>query len=177
MTIVTRLFPWSLLAAVLAACGLVAALPSVYAAMEEALTASYGVDVSYPMHHGNLTVPNPLGGDKQTFYEDNIQKCVEHYGKKQGIRCIDNEKERIAMSLRQPQGMHNYTANGFTKIRAPDHVFQMIKEFWDANRDNARPENWPAGNTYVNHWTAPTESEFFWVLACVWMRIGSDWLK
>jgi prolyl 4-hydroxylase len=28
--------------------------------------------------------------------------------------------------------------------------------FWDTNRDKAKPENWPAGNTYTNHWEAPS---------------------
>jgi hypothetical protein len=112
------------------------------------------------MHHRNLTSPNPLGADvRQRFYEESIQRCVDHYGDKKGQRCRDNEDERIEMSLRQPKGMVNYTANGFTKIRAPEHVFNLIKEFWDANKDKARPENWPAGNTYVNHWDNPTQSK------------------
>jgi hypothetical protein len=52
--------------------------------------------------------------------------------------------------------LQNYTKYGFTKIRAPEHVFKLIKEFWDINRDKSKPENWPAGNTYTNHWTAPS---------------------
>lgn len=124
--------------------------------VEAATSSSYGTDVSYPMHHRNLTKPNPLGDDKQQFYEESIQRCVDHYGEKKGKRCLDNEDERIEMSLRQPKGMVNYTTNGFTKIRAPEHVFSMIKEFWEANKDNAKVENWPAGNTYVNHWDRPT---------------------
>jgi prolyl 4-hydroxylase len=119
----------------------------------------YGVDVSYPMHHRNLTRPNPLGDDKQKFYEESIQRCVDHYGKR-GQRCRENEDDRIAMSLRQPQGMVNYTQNGFAKLKAPNHVFAMIKDFWEANKDNAKPEDWPAGNTYVNHWQTPTYSKF-----------------
>ena len=53
--------------------------PSAESALE------YGVDVSFPMHHSNVTAANdnPLG-DKQKFYEDLIQGCVEHY---------DQEKE------------------------------------------------------------------------------------
>ena len=30
--------------------------------------------------------------------------------------------------------MYNYTKLGYTKIRAPDHVFSLIKEFWDKNK-------------------------------------------
>ena len=117
--------------------------PSAESALE------YGVDVSFPMHHPNVTTDNPLG-DKQKFYEDLINGCVEHYEKEKegkGQRCLNNEKDRVAMSLRQPKGMQNYTKLGYTKIRAPENVFKLIKEFWELNKDNQKPERWPAGNT------------------------------
>ena len=119
--------------------------PSAESALE------YGVDVSFPMHHSNVTAANdnPLG-DKQKFYEDLIQGCVEHYDQEKegkGQRCLNNEKDRVAMSLRQPKGMFNYTKLGYTKIRAPENVFKLIKEFWEANKDKQSPERWPAGNT------------------------------
>lgn len=94
-------------------------------------------------------------GDKQAFYDNMIQGCVGHYAKK-GSRCLMNEEDRIAMSLRQPKGMVNYTKYGFTKIRAPDAVFNLIKEFWEQNKDRQSIESWPPGNSYVNHWEAPT---------------------
>lgn len=50
--------------------------------------------------------------------------------------------------------MQNYTKLGFTKIRAPDHVFKLIREFWDENKDKASDESWPVGNTYTNHWAS-----------------------
>jgi hypothetical protein len=34
---------------------------------------------------------------------------------------------------------------GYTKIRAPDQVMKLIKEFWDANKDNQKVEAWPSG--------------------------------
>jgi len=139
----------------------------------DAGSADYGVDVSYPMHYPEvsknyhwlahnqdptLEVPGEHQGkavqhmgDKQADYEELIQDCVEHYGPK-GHLCHSNERDRIAMSLRQPQSMVNYTTLGFTKIRAPEAVFSLIKEFWHHNRDRALVENWPTGNTYVNHW-------------------------
>lgn len=96
-------------------------------------------------------------GDKQSWYTDLIDSCVEHYGRdEQGERCLDNEKDRVEMNLRQPQSVVNYTKYGFTKIRAPEHVFKLIQEFWELNKDKAKPEQWPAGNTYTNHWLAPS---------------------
>jgi prolyl 4-hydroxylase len=95
-------------------------------------------------------------GDKQSWYTDLIDGCVQHYGER-GSRCLQNEIDRVDMSLRQPQSMYNYTKMGFTKIRAPDSVMKLIKEFWNINKDKAKPENWPAGNTYTNHWKAPSK--------------------
>ena len=92
----------------------------------------------------------PLG-DMQAKYLEYMDGCVEHYGK-QGHRCWDNERDRLEMSLRQPQSMRNYTKMGFTKIRAPDHVFSLIKDFWEANKDKQKEERWPKANIYVNHW-------------------------
>jgi len=33
----------------------------------------------------------------------------------------------------------------------------LIQDFWEKNKDNKMmTENWPKGNTYVNHWDSPT---------------------
>lgn len=138
---------------------------------------AYGVDVSYPMHYEGVTknyawlpwnvdpsVPTPDEyknmpiqplGDKQSFYENNIEGCYEYYQKKGG-RCRQTEIDRIEMNLRQPKGMYNYTKLGYTKIRAPDNVFHLIKSFWEKNKGNETLEKWAAGNTYVNHWDVPS---------------------
>jgi hypothetical protein len=89
----------------------------------------YGVDISFPMHYASVStnypwlphnkdhskrVPKeyegmpiqPLG-DRSKFYNDYIQGCIDAFGAK-GTRCKQNEMDRIAMSLRQPQSMQNY---------------------------------------------------------------------
>jgi len=139
--------------------------------------AEYGVDVSYPMHHSTVSnnyaefpwnndpsvetpkeyqhmVAQPLG-NRQKFYDELIEGCVKYYGKK-GFRCLDYERDRIEMTLRQPQSMENYTDIGFKKIKAPEHVWKLVKDFWDVNKDYHSKENWPSGNTYTNHWSAET---------------------
>jgi prolyl 4-hydroxylase len=35
-------------------------------------------------------------------------------------------------------------------------MMEMLTEFWESNKEDERPESWPAGNTYTNHWTSPT---------------------
>lgn len=109
--------------------------------------------VTTPPEYEEVSI-QPLG-DKQAFYDNMIQGCVDFYGEK-GSRCLDNEKERVRMSLRQPKSMVNYTTLGYTKIRAPDHVFKLVREFWERNKDEQRVEQWPPGNTYTNHWESPT---------------------
>jgi hypothetical protein len=139
---------------------------------------SYGVDVSFPVHHLQVStnyphlihntdpesystplqfqnqVLQPLG-NKQEFYDHYIQGCREYYGKR-GQMCDSTEKDRIKMSLTQPRSMKNYTNIGFKKIRAPDHLFKLLKDHWDRNEPNKKKEKWSAGNTYVNHWASPT---------------------
>lgn len=127
---------------------------------------NYGVDVSYPMHYADISknyhwLPHNLDpsletpeeylgrevqplGDRQTAYDNLINGCVAHYGKK-GFVCHETENDRIAMNLRQPQSMMNYTQLGFTKIRAPTEVFELLKEFWKDNRDRALEEHWSTG--------------------------------
>lgn len=138
----------------------------------------YGVDVSFPIQHKiasqnyewlphNMdpehnqvpkqfkdTVVQPLG-DKQTFYQDFLDGCVAHFGKK-GNRCVSSEDGRIAMSLRQPQSMTNYTDVGFKKIRAPPDVMKLVSDFWEENKERGTLETWGTGNTYTNNWASPT---------------------
>lgn len=134
----------------------------------------YGVDVSFPMHHKTVSTNyawlphnvdpenNPVPaeyqdmaiqplGDMKAKYDNYIQGCVDHYNAKggKGNRCLQNEHDRIVMTLRQPQGVYNYTKMGYTKIRAPDHVFKLLKEFWETNKGWEQPERWHAGNIYT----------------------------
>jgi prolyl 4-hydroxylase len=146
-------------------------------AQQQSSPVDYGVDVSFPMHHAvpstnyawlphnmdpSLPTPpeyqdmsvQPLG-DMKAKHEHFMNGCSDYY-ESMGDRCWSNERDRITMSLRQPQSMRNYTEFGFTKIRAPDHVFSLIQEFWQANKDKQKLERWPAGNIYTNHWESPT---------------------
>ena len=108
------------------------------------------------MHHAKVldVSKNPLGNKQQDF-DDYMAGCVDYYDTK-GSRCWANEADRIKMSLRQPAGMYNYTEMGFTKIKAPKEVFDLLKEFWAKNKDREKAESWPIANVYVNHWQMPT---------------------
>jgi len=146
--------------------GSLLALPAICDAQVE-----YGTDISFAQHYetvstnyawlphhvdpeNNPTPPEYEGmpiqplGDMKKKYDDYIQGCVEYYGEK-GDRCTEGEQGRVAMSLRQPQSMRNYTEMGYTKIRAPDHVFKLLKEFYDTNKGSEKLEKWTTGNIYT----------------------------
>jgi prolyl 4-hydroxylase len=152
-------------------------IPCILLTSKATLAMEYGVDISFPMHYPNvstnypwlthnvdssLVVPTeyegmpiqPLG-NRQEFYNNMIQGCIDYYGDK-ADRCLVHEKDRIEMNLRQPQSMKNFTEFGVRKIPAPPHVWKLLQDFWDKNHGKEVPENWPAGNTYTNHWSSPT---------------------
>lgn len=114
---------------------------------------TYGVDTSFPIHSLAVEPPetNPLG-DRQSAYETYISGCRAHYGTTKGQACDYTEKERVAMALRQPRAMQNYTKLGFKKTRAPEIMFELIRGFWEKNKEKTKSEQWYTGNTYVNHW-------------------------
>jgi hypothetical protein len=51
--------------------------------------------------------------------------------------------------------VRNYTAIGFSKIKAPDAVFRLVKEFWENNKDSLINE-WSHSTPFHNIWEAPT---------------------
>lgn len=138
----------------------------------------YGVDVSWPMQSHKIStnyawlphnvdpennptpeeykgMPIQMLGNKQKDYDEFLEGCRAHYPK-YARSCDSTERDRIEMSQRQPSSMQNYTEVGFKKIRAPEKMFNLLKEFWEKNKDKQVNENWPKGNTYTNHWKAPT---------------------
>ena len=118
--------------------------------VSNATIVSDGVDISFPMHNPSVSenyawlphntdpannptpkefvgVPIQPLGNKKEFHKNFLDGCWEKYPG----ACDSEERQRISMNLRQPQSMQNYTEVGFKKIRAPDDVFNLIKEFWE----------------------------------------------
>lgn len=102
-------------------------------------------EIPVPPEYQNM--PIQYLGNKQAFHDNYMQGCYDKYSKQ---RCDENEQQRVEMSLQQPQSVYNYTELGFTKIRAPEHVFTLIQEFWERNKDKGSPEKWAKGNVYTN---------------------------
>jgi hypothetical protein len=82
-----------------------------------------------------------------------MESCAAKYSHNE---CLSSERARVKMSLDQPRTQHNYTKVGFKKLRLPEGVYKTIKNFYENNKHKPHLENWPRGNTYTNHWDAPT---------------------
>lgn len=66
---------------------------------------SYGVDVSFPMQHHQVTTSyRPFGDGISSVYDHFLQGCRDFYKEKQK-RCDDSERDRINFNIQQPSGM------------------------------------------------------------------------
>lgn len=109
---------------------------------------SYGVDVAFPVHH-------ELARDtwQAKRFDHFIQGCYRRYSQRS---CDANEQARKGLNLAQPKTQVNYTATGFAHLKLPSELFGQVAEFWAKHQDQQVAEEWPAGNTYTNHWEEPT---------------------
>jgi hypothetical protein len=144
----------------------------------ESTQISYGVDVSFPIQHSKVStnypwlphnvdpennptppeyegMPLQVLGNRKQLYQNFIRGCEDYYPTEKESRRR-TEADRVKMSLRQPTSMQNYMDFGFKKARMPDELWKLLKTFWDKNKDKKMLENWNTGNTYTNHWAAPT---------------------
>lgn len=146
-------------------------------------TVSYGYDVSFPMlgkipkvsinyawlpHNAdpeNNPTPEeyqdmpiqPLG-DRRAFYEEYIQGCRDYWKEDgEGHLCDEYEIQRLDHNTDQIPSMVNYTDVGYKKIRAPEHVFELLLQFWEKNKDKEEDEEWMPGNIFVNYWKSPSK--------------------
>lgn len=115
---------------------------------------TYGTDASFPQHHSTTSTANnsPFGTSRQEFYNRYMDGCRAI----DATLCDDTEHDRIEMNIRQPGSMMNYTDMGFRLVKAPPTLFKSLVKFWKDNKGKEQPEEWFAGNTYTNHWEAPT---------------------
>ncbi len=108
----------------------------------------YGVDVTSPINY-------PLKGDTvfKRRYDNLMAGCYKAYSR---VECDATELSRMEMNMQQTSTQHNYTEMGFKKIRVPKLAWDALSEFYNKNKDKEKLEKWNRGNTYVNHWDAPS---------------------
>jgi prolyl 4-hydroxylase len=69
--------------------------------------------------------------------------------------CASQENWRMQMNMYQTRSVYNYTEMGFLKTKAPKELFQLIRSFFDRNKDEMIVE-WSELTTFHNNWEAPT---------------------
>ena len=119
---------------------------------------TYGTHLaSFPTHHASISPDSPFYPSRQHFYDAFLEGCRSHYAaSQQSELCDENEESRVEMNVRQPAGMWNYTDMGFRMVKLPPELTARLTKFWNDNRGKVKVEDWFPGNTYTNHWEAPT---------------------
>mmetsp|Transcript_9987 Transcript_9987/g.20822 ORF Transcript_9987/g.20822 Transcript_9987/m.20822 type:complete len:496 (+) Transcript_9987:103-1590(+) len=114
----------------------------------------YGTQCSFAITSETLDGCDPgMLNQRQKFYDDFMKSCFDHYSE---TDCLDEEEDRLAMNIRQPQSMINMTSTGYAKLKAPDSLLKLLTSFWEANKHAKKFEEWGSGNIYTNHWESPT---------------------
>jgi hypothetical protein len=102
-------------------------------------------------------VSSQLDPNKPLIYNEFIQECNRAFSNDTTTTfCDDNDELRMEMNAHQPSSVFNYTQQGYHKTRAPDKLYTLLRNFWDANRDKAEPE-WSSVTVYQNSWKYNTE--------------------
>ena len=96
-------------------------------------------------------------GNTQQVYDNFLQGCKDACPPGKEFMCEQSERERIERNVLQPQAVFNYTKEGFKKVKAPEKVFQLVKDFWEANKHRARPEFQDMVTPYHNSWESPPD--------------------
>lgn len=132
----------------------------------------FGVDVSFPIHYNFIGADDDLaktnavfGNERVETYKKYMQGCIKRYGGDDTeSECMWNDEGRLRLNLNQPQAQKNYTDIGFKKTKLSDETWSLLNAFWadvkakeDNFPDNLKGEEWPAANTYVNHWERDTQ--------------------
>lgn len=128
---------------------LTAQMTFVTARRNELNQETYEPDVSWAVYSKKLQ-----WNSTQELYNGFIKECQKAAGEGSRSSCDESERTRLWMNKDQPSSMRNYTRLGFEKIKAPPHMFSLIKKFWDENREKNETE-WHSINTYHNMWGSP----------------------
>lgn len=107
-------------------------------------------NLSWAIH--SKTLSDGMG--RQQRYEQFLDGCRNAAGVNWYAMCDAEENLRIQMNNYQPRSVHNYTATGFYKTRAPEAVFRLIQDFWEQNKNKSTIE-WHKPTTYHNNWEIP----------------------
>jgi hypothetical protein len=129
----------------------------------ETMSHRYGSDVSWPMQqHVTINDNEDSINDirlKYPNYVEYMMGCYEQYDVKS---CRDQEAVRIQRNHNQPKMVPtNYTTTGYSKVKAPVDVYNILREYWDRHSTtHLQLEPYMETNhvhVETNHWSAPTK--------------------
>lgn len=63
---------------------------------------------------------------------------------------------RLVNNRKQPEGLPQFTSVGFKKITVPDDVWDLIKTYYEENKDSPKKEKWGQNNVFTNNVEAPS---------------------
>jgi len=139
---------------------------------------SYGADVSWSIHHDRISINYPFLphnsdaetssvpteykdepiqplGNRAKVFDEYMSGCERFYNSSNA--CIESDQYRVSMNFRQPSENVNYTDTGYSKKRVPKELFDILKKFWDDNKENSSLEAFQHGYAFINHWETPTQ--------------------
>jgi len=67
-----------------------------------------------------------------------------------------SDQGRIRDNREHPNIVPHFTKVGYAKTRVPDDIWEIIMEFYHANKQTQTKEQWADSNTYTNHFEAPS---------------------
>lgn len=111
-------------------------------------------DMSWSIRSDKIS--DRLDKQKQTIYNEFLQKCRERSGYQAFQNCDHQENYRRMMNVDQTQSVRNYTQTGFKKLRAPETVVRLLDDFWKTNR-HLNTTEWKRSSTYHNNWESPLQ--------------------
>ncbi|CAN0367552.1 unnamed protein product, partial [Hapterophycus canaliculatus] len=66
------------------------------------------------------------------------------------------DQGRLVNNRQQPVGLPRFTEVGFKKITVPDDVWDLVKTYYEENKDSPKKEKWGKNNVFTNNVEAPS---------------------
>jgi hypothetical protein len=91
-------------------------------------------------------------GRQKAAYHEFIASCARVAS---ASYCASQENWRMQMNMYQTRSVYNYTQAGYLKSKAPEELYQLVRSFFDRNKDQLS-EEWQDITTFHNNWQVPT---------------------
>ncbi|CAB1116535.1 unnamed protein product [Ectocarpus sp. CCAP 1310/34] len=66
------------------------------------------------------------------------------------------DQGRLVNNRKQPEGLPRFTEVGFKKTTVPDDVWDLVKTYYEENKESPKKEKWSKNNVFTNNVEAPS---------------------